>query len=138
MPQIKIAGFFHTFTDGHVLLVPEHRMPFPKSPKKVLHEFEAEFYRASPLFYPTTVEVRVDADFDIVEALHLNTRLRLVTVLGRVESRPSRGIEQPWVIAQKIVTHGDISDRAYEIHLSARGGSPEDDWLRAEDELLSS
>jgi hypothetical protein len=136
MPQIRIAGFFCTFTDGYVLLVPDSRMPFEKSPRKVLHEFEAEFYRDSPL-YAMTVEVRIDADFELVQALELSTRQRLVTVLGPVESRPSRGVEQPWVIAEKIAVHGDIADQAYKLYLGGAPGSAEDHWIRAENELLS-
>ena len=136
MSQIRIAGLFSTFTDGFVLLVPDSRMPFQKSPRKVLHEFEADFYRDSPL-YATTVEIRVDADFGLIEALGLSTRQRLVTVSGSVESRPSRGVEQPWVVAEKIVAHGDISDEAYKLYLRGSPGSAEDHWIRAENELLS-
>jgi len=44
---------------------------------------------------------------------------------------------QPWVIAKKIVPHGHIADRAYEIYLSGQGSTPEEDWRRAEDALLS-
>jgi len=83
MSQIKIAGLFCSFTDGHLLLVPAAQMPFPKSPEKVLHEFEADFYRASP-HYARTVEVRVDADPGVLQALELNGRHRLVTILGSV------------------------------------------------------
>lgn len=135
MPLTRIAGFLHTFTDGHLLLVPEHRMPFLKEPKKVLHDFEAEFYRGSPL-YGTMVEVRIDTiplDFASFEGLDH----RLVTIVGQVESRPSRGVEQPWVVAEKIVAHGNIADRAYNIHLSGQGGSAQQDWLRAEEELFA-
>jgi hypothetical protein len=134
MPLTKITGFFFTFTDGDLLLVSEHCMPFVKEPKKVLADFEAEFYLNSPL-YPTTVEVRIDTTGAV--PMPQDVERRLVTVLGHVESRLSRGIEQPWMIAEKMVTHGDIADRAYALHLSGRGGSAEEDWMRAENELLA-
>jgi hypothetical protein len=132
MSQIKIAGFFFTFTDGFLLLVPEHQMPFPKEPKKVLAEFEAEVYFNSPS-YPAIVEVRIDPEGADIRGEIEHKR---VTVLGRVESRLSRGIDQPWVIADKVVTHSEIADEAFAIHLSGRGGSAEEDWFRAEDALL--
>jgi hypothetical protein len=134
MPLTKIAGFFYTFTDGDLLLVPDHCMPFAKEPKKVLADFEAELYLNSPL-YESTVEVRIDTSDAVLMPEHIDRKL--VTVLGRVEPRLSRGTEQPWVIAERIVRHGDIADIAYKIHLSGRGGSAEDDWLSAENTLLA-
>jgi hypothetical protein len=134
MDLITIAGYLYTFTDGILLLVPEHRMPFAKEPKKVLHDEEAELYIGSPL-YATTVEIRVDTDssVDLLQGLDR----KLVTIRGRVETRPSRGIEQPGVIAERVARHGDIADLAYASHLRGDGGSAEEQWLRAEDALLA-
>jgi hypothetical protein len=131
MSRTRIAGFLYTFTDGRLLIVPEERMPFAKEPKKVLADFEAEFYLDSPL-YDSMVEIRIDD----TESTGPSVDRRLVTIVGRVESRLSRGIEQPWVIAEQIVTHGDVADEAYQIYLRGQGGSPADNWLSAEDALL--
>ena len=136
MPLTRISGYLYTFTDGFLLLVPEHRMPFLKEPKKVLADFEAELYLSSPL-YETMVEVRIDAIPSLGVAIFQGLDQKLVTILGKVESRLSRGVEQPWVIAEKIVAHGTIADRAYNIHLRGHGGSAEEDWRRAEDTLLA-
>jgi hypothetical protein len=135
MPLTKIAGFLHTFTDGLLLLVPEQSMPFVKEPKKVLQDFEAEFYLSSPV-YDSIVEVRVDVAPSRTDDLFQGLDHRLVTLLGEVESRPSRGIEQRWIIAEQLVTHAAIAVRAYETYLRA-GGSAEQNWLRAEETLLA-
>lgn len=37
--------------------------------------------------------------------------------------------------APAIITHGQIAQRAYDIHLSGTGGSDTDNWFRAEREL---
>jgi hypothetical protein len=45
------------------------------------------------------------------------------------KAQPARRVE---------VTHEQIAQRAYEIHLSGQGGSETDNWLRAERELRGS
>jgi hypothetical protein len=37
----------------------------------------------------------------------------LVTIVGRLADMESRGIAQLGIVAEKIVTHGEISDEAF-------------------------
>lgn len=42
----------------------------------------------------------------------------------------------PHIIAERIVSHAEVAVRAYELHQSVPGGSPFENWVRAEHELL--
>ena len=60
-----------------------------------------------------------------------------VSVLGHMGERERGPLEKiPSLIARNIVTHKDIQNRAFEIYRAGSSGSPLDDWLRAESELL--
>ncbi len=62
-------------------------------------------------------------------------RHKAVSVIGTMgvpESAP--GITK--LIVDKLVSHEDIANRAYEIYQSDRGAPADDNWLRAERELL--
>ena len=50
-----------------------------------------------------------------------------------VASKPASAPSSP--PAPKTITHDAISKRAYEIHLSGKGGSETDNWHQAEREL---
>ncbi|MBK8337162.1 MAG: hypothetical protein IPL03_11480 [Sterolibacteriaceae bacterium] len=56
-----------------------------------------------------------------------------VSVIGHL-AEPERG--DPHIIAERIVPHAAVAVRAYELHQSAPGSSPFENWLRAEHELL--
>lgn len=56
-----------------------------------------------------------------------------VSVVGH-QAEPERG--NPHIIAERIVSHAAVAVRAYELHQSAPGSSPFENWLRAEHELL--
>ena len=59
-----------------------------------------------------------------------------VSVIGTMGVPPSApGITK--LIVDRLVSHDDIAKRAYEIYQSGRGGPADDNWLRAERELLS-
>lgn len=58
---------------------------------------------------------------------------QVVSVIGH--EAPVEGADQP-VVAEKVVSHADVARRAYELHESGSGGSPTENWLRAERELL--
>lgn len=44
-------------------------------------------------------------------------------------------VPRPQAPAKKEITYEMIAKRAYEIHLSGKGGSQDDNWFRAEREL---
>ena len=58
----------------------------------------------------------------------------MVSVIGKLGM--PEGSSESKLIVEKIVLHEDIAVRAQTIHQSGEGGSAEDDWLRAEGELL--
>jgi hypothetical protein len=60
---------------------------------------------------------------------------KMVSVIGKMGM--PEGSSESKLIVEKIVLHADIAARAEEIHQSGAGGSAEDNWLRAERELLS-
>lgn len=53
------------------------------------------------------------------------------TVISPVRSTPIPKVTP----ARRVVTHEEVSMRAYEIYLSGTGGTSEENWLRAEREL---
>jgi len=59
---------------------------------------------------------------------------KMVSVIGRMGV--PEGSPDTRLIVEKIVLHDDIAARAQAIHKSGHGGSAEDNWLRAERELL--
>lgn len=61
-------------------------------------------------------------------------RGKMVSVIGKLGM--PEGSSESKLIVEKIVLHEDIAVRAQTIHQSGEGGSAEDDWLRAEGELL--
>ncbi|MGD0769277.1 MAG: DUF2934 domain-containing protein [Tepidisphaeraceae bacterium] len=50
-------------------------------------------------------------------------------------STVSRNTPVPRPTAKREITHEMIAKRAFEIHISGKGGSQVDNWLRAEREL---
>ncbi len=60
---------------------------------------------------------------------------KAVSVVGRM-GIPSTSLENK-IIVEKLATHGDIAIRAFEIFKSGAAGSQDDQWLRAERELLN-
>jgi len=50
---------------------------------------------------------------------------------------PARNTPVPRPAAKRDITHDMIAKRAFEIHASGKGGSPTDNWFRAERELKS-
>jgi hypothetical protein len=72
---------------------------------------------------------------DVPFAFDLSLQHKSVSVVGTMGVPPSAlGITK--LIAERLVGHEDIAKRAYEIHSSSRAGSADDDWFRAERELL--
>jgi hypothetical protein len=59
------------------------------------------------------------------------TKVSVIGQMGRTQGSPDTKL-----IVEKIVLHDDIAARADAIHRSGQGGSAEDNWLRAERELL--
>jgi hypothetical protein len=59
---------------------------------------------------------------------------KTVSVLGRT-GVPEDSADSK-LIVEAMARHDDIAARAHAIHESGQGGSAEDDWLRAERELL--
>jgi hypothetical protein len=59
---------------------------------------------------------------------------KMVSVIGRMGV--PEGSPDTRLIVEKIALHDDIAARALAIHTSGQGGSAEDNWLRAERELL--
>ncbi|OGO34250.1 MAG: hypothetical protein A2W35_12005 [Chloroflexi bacterium RBG_16_57_11] len=58
----------------------------------------------------------------------------MVSVIGKM-GKP-KGSPDTRLIAERMVSHKDIAARAKAIHQSGQGVSAQDDWLRAERELL--
>ncbi len=72
---------------------------------------------------------------DVPFIFDLSLRHKAVSVIGTMGVPPSApGITK--LIVEKLVSHEDIAKRAYEIYQSGRGGPADDNWLRAERELL--
>ena len=72
---------------------------------------------------------------DVPFVFDTSLRHQAVSVIGTMgEPAGAPGITK--LIVDKLVSHDDIAKRAYEIYQSGRGGSADDDWLRAERELL--
>jgi hypothetical protein len=60
---------------------------------------------------------------------------RTVSVIGKMGTpRTAPGITK--LIVEKLASHGAIKRRAYGIYESGLGGSADDNWVRAERELL--
>ena len=59
----------------------------------------------------------------------------IVSVIGRMGIPPSSTFTK--LIVEKIVSHAAIAKRAYEISQSSQGTFANDNWLRAERELLA-
>ena len=59
---------------------------------------------------------------------------KTVSVIGRLGT--PEGSPDSKLIVEKLALHDDIATRAQAIHESGRGGSAEENWLRAERELL--
>ena len=59
----------------------------------------------------------------------------MVSVIGRMGIPPSSTFTK--LIVEKIVGHAAIAKRAYEISQSSQGTFANDNWLRAERELLA-
>ena len=138
--KVTISGVFTAFTDGHVLIVPTNKMPFTKIPNKFLSVEEAGFYIDGPLYHRTTevkIEVNDEVFFAFVEPKKLDTSHKMVTIVGRLADMESRGIAQLGIVAEKIVTHGEISDEAFFKYLIGQPGTAEDHWRAAEKEILS-
>lgn len=72
----------------------------------------------------------VDIPFDFDASMEGN----MVSVIGKMGKQ--KGSPDTRLIAEKMVLHEEIAARAAAIHQSGQGGSAEDDWLRAERELL--
>ena len=65
----------------------------------------------------------------------LSLEHKTVSIIGKMGIPPSApGIVK--LIVEKLVSHDDIAKRAYEIDKSRRGGSTDENWFRAERELL--
>jgi hypothetical protein len=61
---------------------------------------------------------------------------KTVSVIGNMGIPPSApGITK--LIVEKLVTHDEIASRAFDLFNSGAGGSQDDQWFRAERELLS-
>jgi hypothetical protein len=62
-----------------------------------------------------------------------------VSVLGRVGRRPlefDSALGSTCLLASRLASHSDVELRAFFISLTAECGSPTENWLRAERELL--
>ena len=57
-----------------------------------------------------------------------------VSVIGHMGIPPSSGMLK--LIVEKLASHIDIAQRAYEIFESGRGGSADENWIQAERQLL--
>jgi hypothetical protein len=76
--------------------------------------------------------ILLDAPFII----DLSLQRKSVSVIGTMGVPPSApGITK--LLVEKLVTHEDIAKRAYEIYLSDQAGSADNNWFRAERELLN-
>ena len=85
---------------------------------------------------PGSLPVKLPEGVTITEkALH-----DTVTALGHLhETRLVVGDQQHFVelLADKVVTHEALAERAYEIAAAGSNGSPTENWLRTERELLN-
>jgi hypothetical protein len=72
----------------------------------------------------------LDIPFDFDTSMEGKT----VSVIGRIGV--PEGSPHTKLIVEKMVLHDDIAARAQAIHKSGHGGFAEDNWLRAERELL--
>jgi hypothetical protein len=137
--RLTISGVFHSFTDGHLLIVPTNEMPFTKTPKKILdrESGEAGIYSEGPLYH-TTTEVRLELGDKVVGSTSASfSNAPLVTIVGRLADIVSRGIPQLGIIVEVIATHSEISDEAFFKYIIGQPGTAEDHWRAAEKELLS-
>jgi hypothetical protein len=76
--------------------------------------------------------VLLDVPFAFDESSLLHKAVSVIGTVGEPASAP--GIKK--LIVDKLVSHADIAKRAYKIYQSDRGASADDNWLRAERELL--
>jgi hypothetical protein len=108
-------------------------MPFAKTPKKILHnDGEAGFYSDGPLDHGTT-EIKLEVNDDVFG----NERIRFfVTVAGRLIDFQSRGVDQPGIEVQTIVSHESIAAEAFFKYFIGLSGTAEDHWRAAEAEIL--
>jgi hypothetical protein len=60
---------------------------------------------------------------------------KTVSVIGRMGIPPSSF--ETKLIVEKLVTHEEIASRAFDLFNSGAGGSQDDQWFRAERELLN-
>jgi len=58
-----------------------------------------------------------------------------MTIAGGIDPRANR-LSREVLVAEKIIAHEAIAQRAYEISTYGTGGSAEGNWLQAERELL--
>jgi hypothetical protein len=76
--------------------------------------------------------ILLDVSFVVDNSLEHTT----VSVIGKMGIPPSApGITK--LIVEKFASHEAITRRAYEIYESGRGGSADDNWVRAEQDLLA-
>ncbi len=75
--------------------------------------------------------ILVDAPF----LVHASLEHKSVSIIGRMGTPPSAP-RITKLIAERIITHEAIASRAYEIFYSGTSGSANDNWFRAERELL--
>ena len=71
---------------------------------------------------------------DVPFAFEGTLERKTVSVIGRMGIPPSS--PRTKLIVEKIVGHEAIARRAYEIYQSGHGGTADDNWFRAERELL--
>src|SRR5260370_39286836 len=74
--------------------------------------------------------ILVDAPF-ITDGSLLHQEVSIIGEMGKAVGSPFLKL-----LADRIVTHQEIAIRAFEIFKSPKGGSAEENWLRAERELL--
>lgn len=60
----------------------------------------------------------------------INAKTTLTTNTSKAINKPSISVKTP-----RTVTNQMIAERAYQIYLSGRGGSEQDNWFQAEREL---
>lgn len=74
--------------------------------------------------------ILLDIPFSFDSSLENKT----VSVIGMMGVPPSSTLTK--LMVEKIIGHEAIAKRAYEIHQLGRGGAADENWLRAERELL--
>ncbi len=115
---VELTGLFHAFADGYLLFVLEKDMPFTKTPKKILHDYERDFSNPPP--YDKAVEVRIMLPEDFLfsglptsgphqylvnQAMDRTIAKPKVAIIGHwieVTSRESCGSE-PGLLAEQIM-----------------------------------